>query len=58
MNKQLKETLGWGVVLWLIGYILGIVLFAFVPSTILGWIIMPVGKCTLCLDRVGWNVTE
>ena len=44
MNKQmLKDALGWGFVLWLIGYVLGIVLFAFVPADILGWIIMPIG---------------
>jgi hypothetical protein len=44
MNKAaLKDMLGWGIVLWLIGYILGIVLFAFVSPDILGWIIMPIG---------------
>lgn len=44
MNKQfLKYSLGWGIVLWLIGYVLGIVLFAFVPSNLLGWVIMPIG---------------
>jgi uncharacterized membrane protein len=44
MNKQLlKNTLGWGFILWLIGYVLGIVLFALVPQSLLGWIIMPIG---------------
>jgi hypothetical protein len=44
MNKALlKNTLGWGFLLWLIGYILGIVLFPFVPVSLVGWIIMPVG---------------
>lgn len=44
MNKQFyKDALGWGFVLWLIGYVLGIVLFAFVPPSVLGWIIMPIG---------------
>jgi hypothetical protein len=44
MNKQLfKDTLGWGVLLWLIGYVLGIILFKVVPPSTLGWIIMPVG---------------
>lgn len=44
MNKQLyKDALGWGFVLWLIGYVLGIVLFAFVEPSMLGWIIMPIG---------------
>jgi len=44
MNKQLlKDALGWGFVLWLIGYGLGIMLFAFVPLSLIGWIIMPIG---------------
>lgn len=37
------DTVGWGFILWLIGYVLGIVLFVFVPSALLGWVIMPIG---------------
>ena len=44
MNKQsLKDALGWGFVLWLIGYALGMMLFALVPANLIGWIIMPIG---------------
>jgi hypothetical protein len=44
MNKQfLKDALGWGFVLWIIGYALGMILFAFVPTNVIGWIIMPIG---------------
>lgn len=44
MNKQLlKDTLGWGLLLWLIGYIFGIVFFMIVPPSMVGWIIMPIG---------------
>lgn len=44
MNKQLlKDSLGWGFILWLIGYALGIILFPFVPAFAMGWIIMPIG---------------
>lgn len=44
MNKQsLKDFLGWGFLLWLIGYILGIILFMMMPPSIIGWIIMPIG---------------
>jgi hypothetical protein len=44
MKKQLpKDTLGWGVLLWLIGYLLGILLFPFVPPNMIGWVIMPIG---------------
>ncbi len=44
MNKKIfKDALVWGFVLWLIGYVLGILFFAFVPASILGWVIMPFG---------------
>ncbi|MDD5639221.1 MAG: hypothetical protein PHR47_00200 [Candidatus Pacebacteria bacterium] len=44
MNKQLlKDCLGWGLALWLIGYILGIVLFYVVPKDLIGYFIMPIG---------------
>ena len=39
----LKDSFGWGFVLWLLGYLLGIVLFAVVPVTMIGWIILPIG---------------
>ena len=43
MNKQIvKDSLGWGFALWLIGYVLGIALFAFVPVNLIGWVIMPI----------------
>jgi hypothetical protein len=44
MNRQfLKDALLWGIILWLIGYALGFILFAFVPMSLIGWIIMPIG---------------
>jgi hypothetical protein len=44
MNKQFsKDAFGWGFVLWLIGYALGMILFALVPANLIGWIIMPIG---------------
>lgn len=44
LNQQfLKDALGWGFVLWLIGYVLGILLFAIMPSSMIGWIILPIG---------------
>lgn len=44
MTKQfVQDALGWGFVLWLIGYLLGIVLFPLVPNSIIGWVIMPIG---------------
>lgn len=38
-----KDALGWGFVLWPIGYVLGIVLFMVVPPGMIGWVIMPIG---------------
>jgi hypothetical protein len=44
MNKQFyKDAFGWGFILWLIGYALGIILFSIVSPSIIGWIIMPIG---------------
>ena len=44
MTKQFyKDAFGWGFILWLIGYALGIILFPFVPLSMVGWVIMPIG---------------
>ena len=44
MNKQLvKDALLWGFLLWLFGYILGFIFFAFIPTPLMGWFIMPFG---------------
>lgn len=44
MSKQLlKDCLGWGIFLWFIGYVLGIILFMTVPADAIGWIISPIG---------------
>lgn len=43
MNKKvLIDTLGWGFVLWLLGYGLGILLFTIIPPSLIGWIITPI----------------
>lgn len=47
MNKQfLKDAFVWGVILWLIGYVLGIIFFTVVPPELIGWAIMPIGIVT------------
>ncbi|MEN9407465.1 MAG: hypothetical protein RLZZ455_681 [Candidatus Parcubacteria bacterium] len=44
VKKQLlKDAFLWGFVLWLIGYILGILFFPIVPASLLGWVITPFG---------------
>ena len=43
MNKQtLKDSFGWGFLLWFIGYVLGIVLFMMVPPNMIGWVLSPI----------------
>lgn len=37
------NTVFWGSILWLFGYILGFVFFAFAPKGMIGWLIMPFG---------------
>lgn len=45
MNNKLllKDSIGWGVILWLIGFILGIILFFVLPAALIGWVITPIG---------------
>lgn len=44
MKKQFyKDAFLWGFVLWLIGYLFGIVLFFVVPQSMIGWAILPIG---------------
>jgi len=42
-KKIFLNTILWGFFLWLFGYALGFVFFAFVPKDALGWYIMPFG---------------
>ena len=57
MEKQtILDTLGWGIILWLIGYVLGILLFFVVPAPLIGWVILPVGiilTLWVLLARIG-----
>lgn len=41
--KKIVSLILWGLALWLIGYVLGVVLFTLVPANLLGWVIMPFG---------------
>lgn len=44
MTKLWKASLGWGLLLWLIGYVLGIIVFMMkVPTAWVGWIVSPFG---------------
>ncbi|MEI6532399.1 MAG: hypothetical protein WCO06_01025 [Candidatus Roizmanbacteria bacterium] len=44
INRGLiRDGLTWGLLLWLFGYILGIIFFMMIPPALLGWVIMPFG---------------
>lgn len=42
-KKILLNTVFWGSMLWLFGYILGMIFFALVPKDVIGWYILPFG---------------
>lgn len=41
-KKRFMDTVGWGFILWLIGYGLGIMFFAIVPPYMIGWFVLPI----------------
>lgn len=44
MRKQmLMDMVGWGFILWFIGYVLGVIVFFLVPPALIGWVLMPIG---------------
>lgn len=43
MQQNLKNSLVWGFVLWVIGWVLGVVLFMTPAKPFMGWIITPIG---------------
>lgn len=40
-SDKIKNMLTWGFLLWLAGYIAGIVLFFIVPKSYIGWVLTP-----------------
>lgn len=42
-GKIFLNTVFWGFVLWLFGYILGFLFFVLVPKDMIGWAILPFG---------------
>jgi hypothetical protein len=42
-TQLLKTSFRWGVVLWLIGYFLGMIFFVLLPPAAIGWVVMPLG---------------
>ena len=50
----LRDGLGWGVLLWIVGYVLGFVFFPIVPSEMIGWYVMPIGLAITCFVLWKW----
>ena len=48
-RHALLDLFGWGFALWLFGYLLGFVFYAFVPPAQIGWYVMPLGIAATCL---------
>jgi len=42
-GKMFLNTVFWGFMLWLFGYVLGIIFFALVSPDAIGWFVMPLG---------------
>lgn len=49
-----RDCIGWGFVLWLIGYLLGFLFFAVVAVELIGWYIMPIGTAITILVLWKW----
>ncbi len=50
----LRDVLGWGFGLWLIGYLLGLAFFAVVPPALIGWYVTPLGTAITCFVLWTW----
>jgi hypothetical protein len=55
MNNFIKrDVLGWGLFLWLTGYLLGFVFYAFVSPALIGWFVMPIAIGLTCFVLWRW----
>ncbi len=50
----IRDVLGWGFLLWFIGYLLGFLFYAFVPTALIGWYVTPIGIAMTCLVLWKW----
>jgi hypothetical protein len=51
-----KDITLWGLALWLAGYLLGFIFYALVPTSAIGWCVMPFGilmTCWVLRTRIG-----
>jgi hypothetical protein len=57
-GKILLNTIFWGFILWLFGYILGFVFFALVSKEMIGWYVMPLGIVATLFVLFKWIKRE
>jgi hypothetical protein len=57
-GKILLNTIFWGFILWLFGYILGFIFFAFVPKEMIGWYVMSLGIAATLFVLFKWIKRE
>lgn len=50
----MRDGLGWGVLLWIVGYVLGFAFYPLVPSAVIGWYVMPIGLAIACFVLWKW----
>lgn len=50
----LRSIIGWGIVLWLVGYVLGFLFYMVVPPAMIGWYLMPIGCVLTCIVLWRW----
>jgi hypothetical protein len=49
-----RDVIGFGLLVWFAGYLLGFVFFALVPMEWIGWCVMPFGIAFTCLVLWKW----
>jgi len=49
-----RDVIGWGLLLWLVGYLLGFIFYAFVPVALIGWFVTPFGIALTALVLWRW----
>jgi hypothetical protein len=40
--KILKNTIFWGLILWFMGWVLGVIAYMIVPVNMIGWVVSPI----------------
>ncbi len=54
VQNLLRDGLGWGLLLWLIGFVLGMLFYPLVPAEVIGWYVMPLGLLTTIFVLWKW----